>query len=591
MPHELLFKKGINLQVFLSKLSASRKNTREQKTHRNFYGGDHWDDQYGYIGPLPSASDSIKSEIVANIRRMFGKGFRNVYKECVDRAVDGLLSRTPSWKISLAPSSSSKIESNSQKVLSDKLTKLSKALDSPDALSSTSYFSGNETDNEVEMKEIENALSILWTKLKIHSLLKELMRGRLVDGKSVVRIYIPRRFSKLESLTASDLIEATKYVRLEVVNYENGIVLDDDGDKLSIFEIEKEDLSSVTNKKIKFVEISFTDEEDRTFIVTVDQVENFELSRPVELLPTFAQDSELLQKANQVSSPLDLDGEVLGYQIEGERYITNQFLQSNRALNLCLTLGSSSLVESGFNEMAILNAEIETEEVSDPSSPTGKKTIAKSLRRGGGVVQAFTGVSSIDENGKQTYQTPQVIYKDPAPMTTFADGKSMYYAACLEEAKQLFALASSETNISAESRIQSRQDFLQAIMTYKSDLDELGSWLMTTLLKLMSNVCNKVDQFSEYRVVFDSKISVGKLSPEEITAVVSMYSASVVSKETTMVLLGIDDPELEKLMISVESKETAIEGLIKQKASIAINPPQSASSKNSNSNSNSSGSN
>jgi hypothetical protein len=218
-------------------------------------------------------------------------------------------------------------------------------------------------------------------------------------------------------------------------------------------------------------------------------------------------------------------------------------------MNLALTCAGFSLVDNGFGEMTLTNVQLETETVVGPDG--AKLEVPKQIRRGGGVVNNFVGIEEVDENGTITRATPQVNFREPSSIQVFKDGRDMAYMSCLEEASQLYALISGDATASGESRIQALADFLLRISKYKSEVDEIGSWLLTVMVKWASQLSGQ--EVQNFNVVFDSRVHVANLSSDEKTTVMAMRKDGVISRETERILLGIDDPVLEEELILKES--------------------------------------
>ncbi len=127
--------------------------------------------------------------------------------------------------------------------------------------------------------------------------------------------------------------------------------------------------------------------------------------------------------------------------MQGEAYINNCVFTNNQGVNLSLTCGGFNIVEAGFQQIILTNTDLETEIVPDPGSETGSKEVPKRIEMGGGVVNNFLGLEQINlETAQESRLQPGVHVVNASPMTTFQTGYDMYYAACLAELGQLYAL-------------------------------------------------------------------------------------------------------------------------------------------------------
>lgn len=552
----------------------------------NMYNGDHWDRGYGYIGPMPAIDDKDSDRVLDLISRAFTS--RNVVRETVDRAIDGLISRSPNWKVfnqeqllSRAIQEAQQRADNSKRLqAAEKSTEAvanapepkfvpravnkdtapnikATAVDGNIKLNVQNDQGSQDVPETVNKKEIEAEILLgkLWTDLNLKSVLEASFAERLVTGRGCVRVYVPKKYQNDDGSlkNISGLLEATKAVRAEHIERERAKVIDDEGHKMSVVRLEKSTKGTAKITTLKGIEISFVDDDDLTYLAVFEpsnQAQGKKNITPPENLndeentdvPTMV--DELRKKAD-VSSGIFLDGNLLTEEVSGVPFVTSQLLQNNRALNLDLTLGVNVLVEDGFTEMITTNASIEYVEVADLNNPGKMKKVAKTLQRGSSMVTNLVGVQSFDEKGNKTYQTPGAQFRTPTTLSTFSEGENLYYKQCLAETKQIFVLISADSLASGESRIQARQDFLNEILRFKADIDKLGGWLLSTLLHLTATLAGQDGYFKGIGVNFDSRVTAGDLSADEKNVVITRYDKHLISRENAMVLLGSEDPLLE----------------------------------------------
>lgn len=606
MAHPLLSITGLTFGTFNSRFKIGGAAKRETEQYLRMYHGDCWQNGIGYIGPMPSANDPNYDTIMENISRIFGKGFRNVTKECTDRAVDGLLSRSPDWKIS----SEEQIQARSERVAAQRqqlaarinnsntqIDQLSQRTPAPSLVQPNNNINNvnisdpeeaqddpegiqqRQPDIDQRIVEAERMLGQMWQYARLAEVLKLATTRRLTSGRTYIRVYIPKKYLKGGTVQAKDLIEASKYIRAEVVEFDHGMVLDQDGEKLSMVKIERRSPYGNTNAQIRFIEISFVHDNGMTYIATVDetsqskvkQLQNQVNAPKGQVTPAgteneystsnpYPSSDEILSALQEIgadiSDPIWLDENLTTEDMCGDKLLTEQFVHSNKALNLGLSMGVSALVEGGFPELSLTNVELQTEEVSDGKGGTMK--VPKQLKRGGGVVANFVGIRTIDENGTEKYADPTVNYHDPTSMTTFADGKDLYYKACLEEVAQLFVITTGDGSIAAESRIQSRMDFVNRAKRFKPDLDRVGTWLMRTMIHYAAAAAGKNEYFKGINIDFDCKVSAGDLSAQERQVVINQYGAGLLSRESAIVLLGSEEPLIEIDKIRAEEAEKMV---------------------------------
>ncbi|MGB4825060.1 MAG: hypothetical protein WBP82_09180 [Leuconostoc mesenteroides] len=524
---------------FINEARLRKTRNRTVKSTLNMYGGDMWDVGRGYIGPLPLLDNPDKSTIMLNIRRYFT--FRNAIAEVVDRAVDGLLSKSPDWKIynSKDPKNNPRIKARPQPFPEAKFSE-----DGARIAEETLGTKRIKIDPKIE--EAEYILSELWSSAKLGDCLKESLTQFMLEGRGKLRIYFPK---KKEGI-AKDFTEVTRFIKAGFIHNDKAEILDDGADKLSIIEISKK------KDTTKTFEISFVSDNGSTYVGTIKSDQ-----RPTEELDGEDDDiDEAIVKISavaQLSTPMKLGGYLTADEILGKPFVTESMLQNNRALNLALSLGVGVLVEAGFPELVTTNVAMKKKTIDDPDNPGESIEVDEVLERGATTLVNLIGEQSTDAQGNTQFQNPGVYWKNPTPLDAFIQGEELYYRQILSEAKQLFVLTTDDSIMSGESRIQARQDFLKKIQRYKPSLDNHGTWLLNTILRFAASACGKDGYFDDISVIFDSKIYAGELSADEKNVVISQYTAEppLIARETAMVLLGTEDPIIEIDKIRTDQAE------------------------------------
>lgn len=509
MPHPLTQVDTFSYDILNKELQLTSKERLVVETFLKAYNDDFW--QKGKGSLLPPATGTNSSVINAAIEKRFV--FRNIIRECAARVAGAFFGKAPNWKFQL-----------------------------------------NGKPIEKELGEVEKALSDLWTRQRLAQELAKAFESRLVFGRGGLRIFLPAKFKKQNTETRpgeggkteeftkfKDITEAIRAMRVEFISPTQARQLDDEGGLISLvtYGIRKD---WATQEIVNVIEFSFVDDSEQTFIGTVEERSS----------------TTNIENAN-LSSPFDLAGATTYNEFQGDPYITQALYKNNQLANLALTCAGFSLVDNGFGEMILTNVELETDTVPNPDGD-GTIEVPKRIKRGGGVSQNFVGMEQEDPNtGVVTRTTPGVTFKDPSPLTAFKDGFDLAYAACLQEANQLYALISGDATASGESRIQALADFALRITPYKPEIDEQGSWALTTIL-LWAAALAEDTSFVNHRIVYDCRVHIANLSDAERQVVMKMRQDGVISRETERVLLGVDDPALEAELVlkeqAVPIKET-----------------------------------
>lgn len=525
MAHPLTQLKNFSYQTLEKQLGLSDDEKNRTEALLKAYEDDFWQDGKGSLLPPPTGTQASLLKAHFKERHIF----RNIIRECAERVSRAFFGKTPNWKISVS------------------------GKEADDAAKPPAPTDGSTTTPENEA--IDRALSDFWSQQKVAEAMSQALESRLTFGRGGLRVFIPLKFKRqnlvekstagslpaldnetpIEELEAKDyvqfpdIVEAIKAMRVEFVNPRDSKFLDDWGDYFSIVRYEViEDWNTARN--IKVIEFSFVDDNDFTWVGVVKENEGVE-----SIL-----DSKL-------SSGFDLDGWPTFNEFKGKPYVTKGMYKNNQMANLALTCGAFNLIDNGFQELILTNVKLQTKTVEDPTDPT--KTIEvplNKLARGGGAVQNFVGIEDQDEatGGTRTMQ-PGVHYNQPPSMDAFTNGYDLAYDATLQEAGQMYVKISGDATASGESRVQALGDFILKIGKYQGEVDQMGSWLLTTVLRWAAALSGQEAKFSETKVVFASRIFVGQLSDAEKQVVITMQDKGLISKETARILLGSDDPSLE----------------------------------------------
>lgn len=501
MTHPLIRSKSFTYQLLSGELEQTAAEKKYFEVFKTAYNGDYW--QKGSGSLFPPSQGAGAADITVAIGQRFV--YRNVVRECVDRVVKAFFGKSPHWRY---------------------------------------QQNGNETEVS---EEIDQELSNFWTKNDLSKELAKAFSSRLLVGRGGIRIYVPARFQNEEGfLEFSSIEDALKAIKVEFIPPERSRVLDDDGDPLSVVKYSVRE-NWETKDVVNLIEFSFLDDNELTWIGVIRENEGSKENPPA--------------LGYVKSTPLPLGANTVFFEIDGEPFVTDALYKNNQLLNLALTCAGFSLVDNGFGEVFITNTELETRPVRGLDGEVTEQPVK--LRRGGGAVQSLIGIREVSEEGAESYQTPGVHFKDPTAITVFKDGKDLSYRACLEEAGQVYALISGDAAVSGESRIQAMKDFYLRIEEYKTEIDQLGSWLFTSVLRLASILSGTT---TDIDVVYDSKIFVGDISQAEKNMLIAQYKAGVIGLETCRVLSGIDDPELERKIVEGEGDYTIEEVSLEEAA-------------------------
>jgi hypothetical protein len=89
-------------------------------------------------------------------------------------------------------------------------------------------------------------------------------------------------------------------------------------------------------------------------------------------------------------------------------------------------------------------------------------------------------------------------------------------------------------------------------MLSKEVIDDAGRWMMEDQLRLGAQLCNRSREFLGLRCEFNSIIEDGPESADDKRITVELVQASLLSHETAMSKIGVEDTDAEAERIKME---------------------------------------
>jgi hypothetical protein len=548
-------------------LTEYERDSLRVKDNELLYNGDHWLNGRGYIGAPPDIHDPHAGEVWLRLRRSFAS--YNAIKEGADRMVGCVLGQVPDYGMTVRrsrPRVPKKVPDPNFVPDPANPNAAPPMIEDPEGATELEALT---PDEQKRIEEAAAALEVFYSSQKPLRWLKKLFRSRLLQGRAYARLFVPTKFRRGGRVGfARDFNEAVQRIFISQPDIEDAVCLTDE---------ESRDELAVTRYKRKegrkeVFELVFTDDNDLTYIATIEQNAQSELvtRSPLALLPPsplaedLTGDEVLLANVPEenISDPLDLGGRLTIYEMSGEPLITEQVRSQNASLNLNLTMANHVTVESGFREMAVTNVELEKETVADSRAPGGRREVNKRLKRGASVIHNFMSVSlgTDEQTGIEQVAPTDVFAFDPVELTTFDVGQNMFRRNILSELHQLWALITGDAAPSGESRIQAMADFVIFALDFQEEVEDAGTWLVETVLYWAAILAGRAGYFSDLRANFKTRLYLGRLTPDEKRLLMTEVDKRLRSKESYQIIAGdIADPAEENARIDREEARS-VEG-------------------------------
>lgn len=468
--------------------------------NRRLYAGDHWLDGGGWTGPRPSLGDTEAQQVLVEIRRAFVS--KNAVREVVQRHVGAVIGREPVWRFALR-----RPLGIVEEIQADGTTK--KVDEIPT------------NEERALIDEAEAVLTQWWDARGAHSLVQNVTATLLLAKRGVLRLFVPPGLLNDGRVPLGTLSESMERIFLHTPDpTQAAVVTDADTQQQAGVYI------YATDDQEEYAELVALDESGRTRIRIL------------------ASDGDAVE-----AEPLVLGGRLTMYELARNALITPQVCQQQYLLNMACTMMGRNVVLAGFLERILLNVQLPG---TYEGEGTAKRFVPDPFRVGAGTTNVLMGATYTDEQGVTRMATPSVVYRDPISVQTFVETKQDAYTAILEETNQLHALISGDAAASGESRKQARADFETSLLDTQAQLNRAGRWLLETLLAMASAFAGTPGRFDSLRAVFECRIDTGPMSSDEQREVRENVMAGLLSEETGMARIGVDDVDAERERITAE---------------------------------------
>ena len=511
-------------------------NTEWQRVVRDYYDGLHFSpgDEYGagWIGPWPNEKNVGYSDARSEIERGFVSA--NKVAEVTDRSMHGVVGKEPAWDVTLV-----------------------RPLGQVENPETGDMEEEGPTIAEGALIDEANALlTEWWDSRKSHQTLQDGLITALLEDRGPLRIFIPRRFVGPYSVIPPGPPEqqATR-VFVQDVAPQDGMVYRDETEMLEL------GLFAYWEGGVQRVEVTFVDD------ATGETVIRWYGDRDKDpLLLARAGIPEggtlILDGAGAPISPdllgeirMPLDGRMIMHEMNGLGMISEQVVQNQKLINLAMSMLPRNANLAGFLERIILNGEVPGHWENDPAAAGGRVWVNDTYRTGAATTNFISGIESEDAEGKISITSPSVVYKDPVSPIHLTETKLQAYQAILEETDQLHALIAGDAEASGESRRQAMAAFLADLRVLATHCNDAGRWMLETVLSMSAVLAKQPGRYSGLRVDFSCRLDPGPSTADEMRIALEAADKGVLSIETAMGYLGVDDPAAEKLRIDGEKQE------------------------------------
>lgn len=466
-----------------------------------FYFGDHWQDDWGFIGQLPPTSLNGHASMKADIKKGFVAD--NVIKEVVKTHVGGILGREPSWSF---------LESVGER----------------------------ETERTPLEKESGETLTRWWNDRKALKDFQKAARILVCEGTVVRRVFFPRAYGKL---TATKLIDALNSIYFETCYADQAGVFTDPDTMQDIGVYLFDEVNDRNEVTTKCAELSYLNDDGDTVCKVVK-----DRGTPVEYGPYPLGGHLLIYEMTR--DPLITD------QVQSnQRALNLAHTQMIRNVNLA---GSR---ERTITNAQPPKPKSDKSTVTTDTAKTADGRFPGTYKTGAGAINFVMGYPIHNEDGVIVgYTNPTVNIADPVSVETFKETIAQERAAIYSQCHQRHVQIVDKADTSGRAREVAQREYERSLNETKTEVDACGRWQLETTLRLAAYVVGATRKYEVLRADFNSRVTAGDPDPEKQKLALLMRTPGgpknmpLFSDETCRGIAGSEDPAAELALIQKESK-------------------------------------
>lgn len=505
-----------NYTLDLARQIVGSRQSTINSTALSFYNGDHWQGSNGWIGPRINQNDRRFQETMQAIERTFIS--RNAIGEFVDRHVSGVLARELHWSLTV---------NKPIPPVKDENPITGEEIEVPGEPAA---------QDQALIEEAQEALVEWWNNRNVLETLKHALAGLLNIRRAPLRFSVPPGLRDAEGNLprVADLKAALDYLYLDHMGFDD-ITLEQVQPTATVW------VNSNTRKPVGVFVYMETQQEERAEISYVNEAGNTVL--------------RIIGRNGDIGQALEapLGGRILMYEMTRKALTTPAIMSQQRSLNKTYTMKDRNDTQGGYLERYLINVKWPMREERDPT--TGEtKLVPDTMYSGPGTINSLQGVEYQDEAGVTHVMSPDVLFRDPVPATTFIDSGGDTYVNMLKEVNQLH-YAEKDLAVSGESRRQSRASYTKDLQSSGNVIEACVRWIIETALAQAAYFMGSPGRYEGLRAYVQTIIDAGPVSPDDMRVAAEMLDRGVWDWELTASATGVDDVDALKKRLQKERAE------------------------------------
>lgn len=410
-------------------------------------------------------------------------------------------------------------------------------------------------------KEAVELLSWWWDRQRLQEHVQERQRTAAWAGYAGLRLWIPWRFLLIRNGEVSvrptgDFRRALSYIHVNAPSPKHGAVVVDAGtqDMAAVFldqEVEYRDGKVFTY--------------ERAEIVYLDPLRELDEDADTIMRIVYANNEK-----PSVLARIPLGGRILFGQIRTASVVTDPVIRTQRQLNLLTSLVTRLGETAAFRERYTKNAKPQGIRIPYEDGDTladgafierddeGRQwqVIPQPRTLGANTTTELIGLPQYDDRGDaKGNQMPDVVIVDPVDPQPYIAAAEAVRKRILRMCAQGHLGSGSDAEASGIAYEQARAVFEKDLNRRRVAMEGMLRELLTTVLAFAERITGRPGYFTEtLRITVDQHVNAGPRSPDLVRLDMEAYEAGILSRETAMARLGVEDTDAETQRVRKSSK-------------------------------------
>jgi hypothetical protein len=399
--------------------------------------------------------------------------------------------------------------------------------------------------------EAESALFDWWDRQRVQERTLDCVYASAFAGRAAMRLWVPGRYllggDDVRFIPTSDIRTALSYIHVVAPDPSVcGVVTDPaTQEKCAVFLDEEEITEGGAKRTVKRCELVYRDPdalpgEDADTIIRVVY-------------------ADAMQQGSEAR--LEIGGHMLTAEMEARPLLTDPVLRTQRQLNYICSLLTRIAESGGFPERYIRNAKpigIRLPYTDGEAVPEGAfverddggrlwVVVPTERTLGANTTTELVGLPRYGEGGEVAgYETPGVDRFEPVDPTPYMLLADRVRARILRMCKQGHLAGTATAESSGVAYEQARAVFAKDLNRRRVAEEGMLRDILTAALRLAEHIAGKPGHFTkQLKVAVDQHVDAGPRSPESVRVDMEAVGKSLLSRQTAMSRIGVEDPAAE----------------------------------------------